>query len=168
MRVYYHYEKGNMAGGEGGPDSAGISFTIVDGSDPTKLPFLPDVPTILISSPRGHTTDQPIYSEFKKGALFLYMPMPTEDEVLEMWKACFNGPLGAAGSEDAVLERIARWGTVPRYALFYVKTEWSELDTTIRAADRSALIAVLKEGSLEDAAMKLSFRLVHYVVGRKY
>lgn len=168
LRVYYHYEKGNMAGVECGPDGAGISFIIVDGSDPTKLPFLPDVPTILISSPRGHTTGQPIYSEFKKGALFLYMPMPTEDEVLEMWKACFNGPLGAAGSEDAVLERIERWGTVPRYALFNVGAEKGELETSIRAADRSALIDVLKLGSLEDAAMKLSFRLVHYVVGRKY
>ena len=165
MRVYYHYAKGSIRGAvldSGRPDSHDVSFIIVDGTNPTLLADLPHVPSLLISSPRGQGQD--IYGEYTKDGTWLYMPMPSEDEIMLMRDSCFDGDEGIAGTQVVVSERISRWGAVPRYTLFNVDGEDEVLDRAIADAKHDDVVAVLKEGSLEDASMKLSFRLVHYDV----
>jgi hypothetical protein len=144
---------------------------IADGCEPHG--YVPS--TLLISSPRGGGAGEDnriIYHEFQKDSDFLYMPLPTPQEVLLMRKHCFapNGESKdeAERAEAAVLDRMARWGPIPRYVLARVGTERAELEATIALQSPSGLREFVQTMSELVAARSVSFRVVHYDISADF
>ncbi len=126
-------------------------LVIADSFVPPVLPF----PTVVISSP-GRLLQRDlrdILNHYKKG--WLYMPIPTEEELLELHKTAFSGvPLGG------VRQRMELWGPIPRNVLVEIDDDAQNQDIkrsesvpldVLAALARGQAIAAERNGSPEDA-----------------
>lgn len=143
------YEHPNGLGKEcvllfGEESVSGEGIYIADGCEPSVQRRM----VLQISSPRGGRLDtgKCIYDEFKKDAVSRFMPPPSVDEILTLRTHCFQA-MGAAVADDRVLERISRWGPVPRRVLGQLEGEEKEL---------AAAIAATKGGALRELVRSMS------------
>lgn len=122
--ILYEYPKGfgsdvpMFIPADSGVSSKGlIDICISDGCEPR---VGTNVQTLLISSPRGSgpakSGTRPVYDVFQNSAAPLYMPAPSESEIMLMAKHCFPELLRQKGAAE-LLSRIRRWGPVPRLVL---------------------------------------------------
>lgn len=163
-KVRYEYPMGQ--GGDDLPMSFGTGTTDICISDGCE-PGVAGVMRLLISSPRGSgpaKSSRPVYDNFQHGAARLYMPAPSEAEIMLMAKYCFGHLPAAATSEDAVRNRIKRWGPVPRYVLAGVGTEEHDLTVAIGLQKVDALRRLVQSMSDVVAVDDVSFRVVHYKI----
>ena len=135
------------------------SFNEFCGAEPLFIAdsFLPPVlpmPTLVVSSP-GRLASRDLSDALNNySENWCYMPVPTEEELLEMNKVCFNGK-----DEAGVRHRMKLWGPIPRHVL--VKTSPSEqkrIWATAASVSLDTLVAVATSfGDQLDAP----HRLVH-------
>lgn len=129
---------------------------------------IPDVPTLMISSPRGggSSADKAaIYDEFMKRPCvkYLYMPKPTTTELHLLRTSCF--PAVSAETVSALAERC---GNRPRQVLAHASNADEELERAIGATRASALRNLVQTLSEQDAVNDATFRIVDYVISRDY
>jgi hypothetical protein len=145
-----------------------VDICIADGCEPREGL---DVRTLLISSPRGSgpakSGTRPVYDVFQNHAAPLYMPAPSESEIMLMAKHCFPQLLRKIGMAE-LQARISRWGPVPRYVLSSVGDEEAKLAQAIasqKVGPLRDLVATMSERIVVD---DVSFRVVHYVIDPTY
>jgi len=141
---------------------------IADGCEPS---VGANVQTLLISSPRGSgpasSGTRPVYDGFQNDAALLYMPAPSESEIMLMAKHCFPQLLRKPGMAE-LQSRIRRWGPVPRYVLARAGGQDAKLDEAIAAQKVGALQELVDTMSETTVVKDVSFRVVHYVIDPTY
>jgi hypothetical protein len=152
--VLYDYPKGlddseTLEIGSGPRDEA---VYIADGLKPRKVAGI----RLLVTSPR-----QEFFEEFKKDAQSFFMPEPTDEEMLLMRDVCFSRRKDSL-TDSVVLERIDRWGRVPRMVMGTEVTQQLDLSATLAGLSLEPLRRLLFNREETGSKKDVSFRLVHY------
>jgi hypothetical protein len=156
--VWYEYPRGVDRGVPLVFGAAPYAAYIADGTWPTMSSY----PTLLISSPRGggsKVEQAIIYDDFLKRPYvsLLYMPPPRTEEMHTLRQACFPSV-----PEAEAIERMERWGNIPRQVLANITTEQAELEAAIELQNVAALTKLVTTMSEKVAVKDVTFRIVHY------
>ena len=107
----------------------------------------PAFPVVLISSP-GRLRNRDHKDVLNRYRWHCCMPLPTEEEVLSMWRAAFSDQ-----SEEGVRARMRLWGPVPRLVLVntsqhYQRQRWAD----VKSCSIERIVAAARGVVLERAA----------------
>jgi hypothetical protein len=127
-----------------------------DGEGKGKPPIV-DATTVVITSPQPTR-----YKAFSKtGALELYFPVFSRDEIEDMLACCYPALCETEQARDAVWARYDRWGGIPRYVLELLEPhQQAKLEAAITAVSLDKLAEVMGAAAVEDTPI-VSHRLVH-------
>lgn len=164
--LVYEYPKGL---GEYFPMAFGTGITEICISDGCE-PIFGGCMTLLISGSGPTKNSRPVYDVFKNNAASLYMPPPSESEILQLAKHCFPEQVKDDASVEALHARIKHWGPVPRLVLGRVENqeEDAELSMAIASQNVSALRRLVRTMNDLVVVNDISFRTVHYKINPTY
>jgi len=125
------------------------------------LPPVLSIPTLVVSSP-GRLANRDLRNMLNSySQSWCYMLVPTEEEVLQMNKACYDGK-----DEAGVKHRMKLWGPIPRHVLVYTSpSQQRQAWTTAASVPLDTLVALARGHATGNAGigdrLDAPHRLVH-------